>query len=160
MTDDMSEKERLVSILNALNLPRGQYLVGGSGAMILRGIPRHKEMSDLDLFVSTALWFQLYESTSMIWGLYVPDSADAKRRCDPPYLYVKILDLEINVFFNWRRRNNASDIDVALYLNNPENVEGWPCIPLQFLIDWKTAVGRSKDVLDVGSINHWLDQQK
>lgn len=152
----LSDRERLDKVLEALKLPRGQWCLSGSSVMELHGIDRERPMGDIDIFVSTALWFQLYESTALIWGLSIPDSADTAERCDPPFLYVELLGIEINVYYDWHHEA----VNVAFWIHNAEMVEGWPCIPLQFLVDWKKSLGRAKDVTDAAAIEAWMEGRK
>lgn len=159
----MNEAERVHKILTDLNLPDGQWTLTGSGVLILHGITaeqRGKPMGDLDIFVSTMLWFKLYSREHEVWAkdgghprpifwdLFLTSGSDPKRRCDPPYLYETFYGLEVNIFSSWRVRG-IGDIDVNNWIHNAQKVAGWPCVPLQYLYDWKDKVGRDKDAVDV-----------
>lgn len=160
----MTERERVVQILRALDLPSGQYVVSGSAVMILHGIPRRKSMGDLDLFVATRLWFDLLDRRyppayggrlPPAWDVFTTDPSDPACRSDPPYLLREIHGLEVNIFHGWRRRG-IGDIDVAFWIRNSVDVEGWPCLPLTFLYQWKLEMGRAKDVDDLQAIQSYL----
>jgi hypothetical protein len=142
----MNERTRLERILCDLNLPEGQWVINGSGVMVLHGIERPKPMGDLDIFCTTRLWFDLLAEGS--WKVWTTGPEDPRRCCDPPYLYRDMYGLEVNIFHGWRRRE-VGNFDPAFYIYNAEKVAGWPCAPLQFLLDWKQEVGRAKDVDDI-----------
>jgi len=142
------ERKRVHAIMRTLDLPEGQYALAGSAAMVLSGIQRAKEMGDLDIFVSTRLWFQILDEPGIDWQIFTTDPDDFHRRCDPPYLYATIFGLEVNIFSGWRTRGRG-DIDVNLWVHNAKPIEGLMCVPLEFLLDWKRSVGRSKDIDDI-----------
>jgi hypothetical protein len=156
----MTERERILRICQDLPLwdwPKDEWFINGSGSMIMHGITaeqRGKPMGDLDIFVATDLWFDLYHMGA--WTLYTTDPADPRRRSDPPLLRRTILDLDVDVFQSWRVRH-IGDFDVAFYMNNSVIVDDVPCVPLQFILDWKCEVGRAKDVRDVAILERWLE---
>jgi hypothetical protein len=153
----MTDREKVHEILKALKFPLGQYVIGGSGSMVLHGIER--EMRDLDIFVSTALWFTLYESTTLTWGLVLPDPEDDATKADPPILTVEFLELPIEVYFHYRRRS-IGDIDTAFWLKNYTLQDGWPCVPLEMIFQWKDQLGRAKDARDMELIRRHLAQKE
>jgi hypothetical protein len=135
-------------------------------------INNQRPMGDLDLFVTTALWFELSEKftrtrtqrvseetlreTEGEWYLITPPRHDPKRRCDPAILRGYIEGLTVDVFCDWRRRGGSGDFDVNFYMMNAELVQGWPCAPLQLIMDWKLGQGRNKDLTDVIAIREHL----
>jgi hypothetical protein len=148
----VTERERIHQVINQLHLPHG-FVISGSAVLFLHCLDRAKPMGDLDIFIPTRTWFALMSTGE--WDVWTTDPADPARRVDPPYL-VKIVDgLEVNVFFQWRKRG-VGDIDVAFWLHNSEEVDGLPCIPLQFILDWKREVGRAKDVDDIALLERHL----
>jgi len=158
----MTEKERLDKILLHLNLPEGQWVLSGSGVMELHGIERERPMGDIDIFVATRTWMNLLTDNLFSpdgWNVFTTDPDDPKRRSDPPYLYRVLDGIEVNIFHSWRKRG-VGDIDVAFWLNNTEKVRGWPCIPLQFLVDWKEQTGRAKDQTDIERIKKFLNEKE
>ena len=156
------EKERLVRILCDLNLPEGQWILSGSGVLCLHGIERDRPMGDVDIFVATRLWFEILRSAMYsedTWKVWTTDPEDPARRSDPPYLYKEMHGIEVNIFSAWRRRQ-VGNIDVAWWIANAEMVDGWPCVALQFLLDWKDALGRAKDATDIERIQEYLKRRK
>lgn len=164
------ERRLIDRILRYLGLPTDQFFLNGSGALALNGVHRDRPMGDLDIFTTTDLWFQIFDD----WPIYgvrnmpvsklekgrftlvTPPPNDPKRRCDPPILRTVFEGLTVDVFLNWRKRGGHGDFDPALYLSNVEFKEGWPCAPLQFIMDWKLGQGRNKDLLDVVEIRRFM----
>lgn len=145
----MNERDRVVTILQDLDLPRGQYAIAGSGALVLRNIKRTKPMGDLDIFLATRPWISMASNTpSNGFAIFTTDPNDRKRRSDPPYLFQTFYGLEVNIFSEWRKRG-IGDINVAQWIYAAEEVDGWPAIRLDFLLDWKRSVGRDKDRDDI-----------
>lgn len=157
LVEKMTEREKIISILTALRLPRGQYIVAGSGAMVLHEVPRTRPIGDLDIFVSTALWFQLYENANgFIWGLFVPDSRDVKRKADPPYLFANFLGIEVNVFFDWRKRETGN-FNVAEALERRIfTKDHWPTLDLPTVLRLKQESHRDKDLDDIAVLEEVL----
>lgn len=160
----MDERERVIAICRDLNLPNRQYVLNGSGSMIMHGITaeeRGKLMGDLDIFCATRLWFNLLSGIhqtldDVSWSLFTTDPMDQKRRADPPYLISQMYGLEVDVFFDWRKRG-VGDFDVNFYLCNQVYIEEVPCAPLQFILDWKRTTGRAKDVFDIQVLEERLE---
>lgn len=148
----MTERERIISICQSLPVwswPRDQWFINGSGSMIMHGITaeeRGKPMGDLDIFVATRRWFELLSKGA--WDLRTTDPENAMRGSDPPFLRRSIMGLPVDVFQSWRMRH-VGDFDVAFYMCNSVLIDGVPCVPLQFILDWKSEVGRAKDQVDI-----------
>jgi hypothetical protein len=149
---DIGEATRVMTILGQLALPPDQFVVAGSGSMVLRGIKREKPMGDLDLFVTTRLWLHLQAATGP--GPYEPlfhvlsPTPGEPGQCDPPWLRRTIEGLIVDVFHDYRYYG-MPPIDTALWIKNAEYVGGVPCAKLEFLLDWKLRAGRDKDLSDI-----------
>jgi len=156
----MSERDKIIGICEALALPKDQYCVCGSGVMVMHGIEREQPMGDLDIFCTTALWFHLYESIEggLTWGLFLPEPYDAETRCDPPYLFITMMDLEVNVFFDWRLRERGN-INVNDMLHGATEIDGIPVASLMLLYQWKNEVMRAKDEPDMRAIEAYFRSQ-
>lgn len=149
----MNEYQRLLHATNQLGLSPDSYVLAGSAVMFLHGIEREKPMGDLDVYVATRTWFEMEKDKR--WEVWTPNPAQAVCRCDPPYLKREIGDLEVNVFFQWRRRG-IGDIDTNLWLQNAEVVRGLRCVPLAMVLHWKEEMGRAKDLTDILLIRDFL----
>ena len=162
----VGEKQNLLSIIQELREPghnfgdiqvlrNGHWALAGSGVMVLSGLERSKPMGDVDIFMATRDWFDVYNVAR--WDLFTTDPADSKRRCDPPYLYKEINGLEVNIFHGWRVRG-IGDIDVNQWVHSVEWIEDVPCVPLRLLFDWKRSVGRAKDMDDIRVMAEYFEE--
>lgn len=155
----MTEKERIKQIAADLALPEGQWVLSGSGILIMHDIKRAKPMGDVDIFVATRVWIDMLLASvhgfGRKWGVYTTDPADSATRCDPPYLYCDMYGIEVNIFSSWRTRH-VGDLDVNFLIHNAQPVDGIPCYSLQFILDWKRETGRAKDVDDIRILEEHL----
>lgn len=151
---DSQLSDELLDILVELDLPKDEYILGGSGPLMLRNIRR---VNDVDIFVTTSLWFRVYANQDG-WKIYRTDPKDVVRRCDPPFLYKEINGIEVNLFFGWKTRGPMSQLDTASLMSRAEIVLGIPCIPLVELYHLKKAVGRDKDLEDLQLIDRWREE--
>lgn len=145
----MTPREHILKILTTIDLPKNKMTIGGSGVMALRNI---RQIRDLDVFVRRALWNELEASGA--WMRWDPDPNDSIRHADPPYL-IKIVDgIECHLFYDWKHRGYRVDVQEAI--DNSEWVEDWPCVSLNFILQWKEFTRRPKDVEDIKLINEYL----
>lgn len=141
----MTEKERIKKIVSEIPYP---VMVTGSGVMAMHDMDR--ELGDLDLFMATRHWFLFRWSND--WITITTDPDDLEHRFDPPYLEKYIDGLKVNIFFTWRVRKNDTDLDANRLWKETELVEGVACSPISFLLEWKKAVMREKDLPDIKAI--------
>lgn len=153
----MTSRERIVRILSDLQLPPSQYMINGSGSMILQGITeeeRGRPVGDLDIFCATRLWFDLWSyrhngSELIQWQLVTPNPDDPRTRCDPPILRAFMYELEVDVFHSWRFRRQGN-FDVNGIIANAILVDDhWSCAKLEFILAWKREYIRPKDIDDI-----------
>lgn len=146
----MTEKERIKKVVQSIPYP---VMVVGSGVMAMHDMDR--KLGDLDLFMATQHWFDLYEDQDTWpyapWQRIVVDP-DNDHRFDPPYLERFIDGLKVNIFFAWRVRENSTDLDANQLWLEAELVEGVACSPIKHLLRWKQAVMREKDLPDIKAI--------
>lgn len=168
MTEDY---EKLVKILGELNLPRGEWMLSGSGILVLYGLRDHKSMGDVDIFVTTRLWCEMFEVSIVdrvvrnwtpMWELVTTDPDDDRRRCDPPFLRREMHGLDVDVFFSWRLREpkgalESGYIDINERFREIEFKDGIPHMGLRFMLDWKKAVGRPKDMEDIVALERYFN---
>lgn len=149
-----SERAKIEHACRVLSLPKGRWMLGGSGPLVLHGIEREKPLGDIDIFVDTAVWMRLMRWPKSGLELILPEDTPATRN-DPAMLRTKLYDLTVDIGYAWRRRNVA-DIDLNFWMNNVEMVRGIPCAPLQFILDWKRRRGQAKDLGDVRAIETYM----
>lgn len=140
-----TDKQKLIQILGALDLPRGHYVVLGPASIVLDP-ELHGEDQDcdrLDILVDTALWFQLYESTvsGIVWTLCLPDPQDAATRVEPPHLEYELLGIKICAGFALpdHRDSHIKYMEQALFAD-AEIYEGFPVYPNGYRgAQWRTS---------------------
>jgi hypothetical protein len=122
----------LLSQLNKLDLPPDSFALFGSAPMAVRGI---RESKDLDVIIRMATWRKLAQK-------HPPQSQ--KPHC------IKIGDLEL--FNNWEPwfKNSDELIDTA------DVIDGIRYVKLDYVIRWKKAMGREKDLKDIQLIEQYL----
>lgn len=150
--------ERADKILRSLELKSGQFFIGGSTGLALRGI---RDFGDIDIGVTTRYWIELLRRGD--WSVWSTDP-DGPIRCDPPYLMKHIGSTEINVFHSWRRREASeteyNDFNLVFH-DGIEEVYDWPCIKLSILLRQKIDAvmkepARPKDVADLKLITDYM----
>lgn len=120
--------------LDALTLPIKDYVIIGSGPLVIRNLRR---ANDIDIVVRKNLWDELAKK-------FVPHN----EKC------IKIGDIEIyHNFFNLTPKIDA-------IIDNPEIIDGYPFVTLQDTILWKEFLNREKDQKDIIIIKNFLDQDK
>lgn len=124
--------------VKALNLPLGEYLVIGSGAMAVRGI---REAKDIDLLVSHNLYTKL-----------IDDGWD-EREVHPGYKVIEKDRIEASP--DIITLENYQPDTIAL-MREAETIEGVPFMSLEELKKFKQALGRDKDKADILLIDAYL----
>jgi hypothetical protein len=169
LSEDRIRLDKILDQLVCENvLKPGNWVLAGSGVMVLEGLERERPMGDVDIFMATRDWFDIYYKFAMQiegyedWSVFTTDPNDPKRRCDPPYLYKIYLSdeepgLEVNIFAQWRVRG-IGDIDVNQWVHSSQDIKGWPCVPLRLLFDWKRSVGRAKDMDDIRIMSNHFEE--
>ena len=115
-----------------LNLPVGSYAIFGSGPMAVRGI---REANDIDLVVPQKLWDE--------YAKKYPENI--KKGYD--------LNVDgISLIADWK----PYITDTAPLINNPDIIHGLPFVKLDYLILFKRALGREKDIADLKLIEAYL----
>jgi hypothetical protein len=178
----MTELEKIKAVCKRLNIPEADYMVGGSGSMVLHGIDR--KLGDLDIFTTTKQWFRFQQNYQLVstdevnkevasrlyedpvavaifgYKLVIPDDEDY-HRFDPPILRYDFWDLELKVdlFYSWKIRNHQTTTDLEYIWNNHRSiVNGIPTSSLEWLRNWKAEAGRDKDLEDIKLIDEYLDR--
>ena len=126
---------KILAQLKKLKLPPAQFAIFGSGPMAARGI---RESKDLDIVVKPALWKTLIKQHPT-----VPEKPDC----------IRIGDLEI--FNGWKPWFEITDelVDTA------DLIDGVRYVKLDYVIRWKQAMGREKDLNDIKLIEQYLSTQ-
>lgn len=156
LSEDRIRLDKILDQLVCENvLKPGNWVLAGSGVMVLEGLERERPMGDVDIFMATRDWLHAYNICR--WDIFTTEPDDPKRRCDPPYLFKEVEGLEVNLFAQWRVRG-IGDIDVNQWVHSSQDIKGWPCVPLRLLFDWKRSVGRAKDMDDIRIMSNHFEE--
>jgi len=126
---------KLLSLIDALNLPKGEWVVFGGACLTAHGI---RETTDLELFVTARLYDELKSGG---WEERVTGSTGAR--------YVMKVHENIPVLAFITCGSDQWRPQVEKYLQKPEAISGIPCMPLTEMYSWKAATARPKDLSDL-----------
>lgn len=123
----------VITELNRLGLPRGQYVVVGGAALAVRGI---RETDDIDVVVTTELFEKLAESG---WVLQL-------RPNGKPGLHRGSVEAYLDVDGDDFKRS------LSWLLSRAEILRGHAFVDLETLAGFKASYGREKDLQDLNLI--------
>jgi len=127
--------------LKDLNLPSGQYAIFGSGPLAVRNL---REANDLDLIVKQKLWDKLTQK----YSIQTKETAKGA--------VISINTGNIEVYKDWL--NLTPKINEMI--NNAEIINNLPFVKLDYVIEWKTYMGRDKDKNDLKLIEEYIKKQQ
>lgn len=115
-----------------LGLPQGSYAVFGSGPMAVRGM---RDAVDIDLIVTDELWQQY--------------AATGKYRIEKGF---DLIMHDVSLIADWKKwfPDNLPLIESA------DIIDGLPFVKLSYVLEWKRALGREKDLRDIALIQEYL----
>ncbi len=134
-------KDDVVSKINQLQLPLGQYIVMGGATLAVRGI---RETKDLDILVTPALFEEL-KAHFPLDPVYEAKWHRQRLKAGEVEFYPDFYYEKIDLFF-----------DVADLINDAEMIEGIPFQKLEHLMNAKLDTAREKDLQDVALIQNYL----
>lgn len=132
----------IVHAVEQLNLPADQYVVFGSGPLMVHGI---RKSEDVDLFVTAELYEVLASSPD--WRVEVKEDGSE-------HLVNGVYD----VYAVWRA--NEYNPRVEDVIASADVIDGVRFASLQEVLKWKKAFGRAKDLRDIELINQYLSSLK
>ncbi|MFF8768340.1 hypothetical protein ACF07Q_27825 [Nocardiopsis dassonvillei] len=126
----------------ALGLPMGDLVIAGSGPLLAHGL--RWDISDIDVVARGEAWRR---ALSLGEEVDAPFGKGVKR--------VLLFDGELEIINGWF----PEKWDVDQLIDGADIIEGVPFVPLSCVREWKTLLGRSKDVLDVKLIDQYMESQ-
>lgn len=132
---------KIIQQVKDLNLPEGEYLVSGSGALSVRGIREH---NDIDLLISKKLWNTLLENEG--WEI--------SKEYTTTIVHPKGF-FEAKTVLDWMEEKPILD-DLLPRADYFDNV---PFLSLQDLRDSKITLGREKDLKDISIIDECIKER-
>jgi hypothetical protein len=128
--------------LRKFNLPIGEYAIVSSGALGIRNI---REIGDIDLIVTPALW----DTLAAQYG--VTDKDGVKK--------IVLADGLIEAFTDWSFAGKSIDANaptIAERIERAEMIDGLPFERLEYVLFFKRKMGREKDLKDIVLIEDYL----
>lgn len=125
--------------LDALGLPKDEYVIVGSGPLGIRGI---REIRDLDLVVSNNLWKRLSGKHTIVDG----DPGTKK-------MYISKC---IEVLGGPSFIHDGNTPTVEEMIKSVEFINGYPFMSLNYTILFKLKRGRDKDLHDLMLLEKWM----
>ncbi len=124
-------------LLRAIDLPRGDYAVFGSGPLLVRGII--DDARDIDVIARGPAWEQALEQGDLT---YLPEE-----------------DITVAWFFGGMLTVGASwafgAVDIDDLIDTAEIVDGVPFVRLEHVVAYKRIAGREKDHRHLQLIERW-----
>lgn len=130
----MLNKEKILLLLNELNLPKDKYALGTSGSLVLFGIKEYA--NDLDIDCCADLYDSFLEKGCKEW-IYYPKEGHMAR----------IIDLSEEIQLIRKESLNRSDIVF---------IDGFPVYSVESVRRFKEFLGREKDKKDIELIDRYL----
>ena len=128
--------KQLIEKVKALNLPKEQYLIIGSGAMVVRSM---REGADIDIVTTPELYNKLAKE-------YPLKNEDGKEQIDLGE------DVEILKEGMW---NDSSIVPFPEMLEKADFIEEIPFLNLDHLLIFKQKLNREKDIRDIELIKNF-----
>ena len=128
----------IVDSVNSLGLPKGEYVVFGSGPMSQYKI---RESEDIDLFVSNKLYQKLKADGWEEMGKLASNN-------------LRLSKFNVEIFKSWNF--GAYRPEFKKIIATAEYVDDVAFAPLSEVLKWKSAFGRPRDLDDIKLINRYL----
>jgi len=132
--------EKFLQKLKKLNLPKGKYVIFGSGPMCVRGL---RKCDDLDVIVTEDIYNDLKSRSDFKIG-HRKESGNEFLEKDG-----------IEIYQNWY----PDDWHVKNLIQEAEIIDGFPFVKLEEVLKWKMIKRRDKDIEDIKLIKEYLDRK-
>jgi hypothetical protein len=129
---------KFIEELKSLNLPLGQYAIFGSGPLAIRNL---RDAGDIDIIVTPELWDKLAQK--------YPQTV--KETIKGPVTSINIGHLEI--YHEWLNLTPK----IKEMIETADIINDLPFVKLDYVIEWKTFMGRDKDKNDLKLIEKFLN---
>lgn len=137
MTEERNPLWWLGDELNrCLMSPGANVTIFGSAVMLLHGIV--DDIGDVDGFITREAWATLAVRHRDVWRVKFPAIGD------PPLLEWTGGERTVHLFERWTSRDHWLKVRHAW--EKRELVNGWPCVPLTMVRDWKVAADKANPV--------------
>lgn len=127
--------------LKALNLAKGKFAIFGSGPLAVRGL---RENNDIDVLVMRELWDDLAKKFPITSRANKPDSIYVG--------HIQILKIDYN---DWQ----PLIMDSTILITEAENIENFPFVKLEHLLNCKKMMSGEKHIDDVSLIQKFINNK-
>lgn len=132
------EMKNIIEKIKALNFPKDQYVVIGSGTMAALGI---REANDVDISALPSLYETLFQNEE--WN----------RENHNGCILLKKDGIEVATGLLW----NTYPLSTQEAIDSAITIEGIHFLNLEHLVKFKQAIGREKDFKDIELIKAHID---
>lgn len=132
----MLNREKILLLLDKLNLPKDKYALGTSGSLVLFGVK--EKANDLDIDCDSVLYDSFLEKGHKEWVYYPKEGHTAR-----------IIDLSEEVQLIRKESLNREDIVF---------IDGFPVYSVEAVRRFKEFLGREKDLRDIELIDKYLGE--
>ena len=134
-------KEKIITKVKTLNLPKGSYVVFGSCPLAVVHI---REANDIDLLVSEEVFIKLREAG---WQELHKSPHD-----------IPLVHDVFEAHDNWNFSSYRPSPTLSQLLASAKVVDGIPFASLEEVRKWKVASHRPKDIVDIALIDAYLQK--
>ncbi len=132
-------ENKLLTELRSLGLPPDDFVVFGSGPMMVRGL---RQSRDLDVLARGPAW-------EKAWG------AGERGRSKMGDRAAVFFGGDIEVFDSW----GPGDWDIDELIDGADVIDGIRFATLDNVLKWKRRVGRPKDLEDIRLVERYLERK-
>lgn len=131
-------EQRLIRLLADLRLPSADFVVAGSGPLLVHGIK--PTIHDIDVVARGRAWMRAAQMSKPVRSR----SGLGSR--------ISLFNGEVEIFDHWI--GGLSDINAMI--DSAEWIDGIPFLSLADTLTWKRGLGRAKDLRDIALIERYL----
>ncbi len=132
------DNQDLFQKVKDLKLPIGKYALFGSAPLGIRGL---KDCRDIDIIVTEELWNKYKKNWEMK---------------SMPHGSQYLCQGEIELWKDWK----PGQWDIDKMISEAEIIDGLPFVKLEKVLEAKRLSKREKDLLDIESVEKFLQAQK
>jgi len=131
--------DEALEMLQAIDLPIGDYAVFGSGPLLVRGII--SDVSDVDVISRGRAW--------------------ERAQAEGDLVHLEEHDITVAGFFGGRVTVGPAwaigNVDIDDAIDTAESIAGIPYVRLELVVAYKQIAGRPKDLEHLRLLQTWLD---
>lgn len=139
--NDLKQND-IFKLLDSLDLSSDEYLIMGSGIMFALGIRPLEDLDDLDLFVPNST----FERVKTLGEILYYEPWDS--------YHIFLFDRKVEIWNGW----GPKDYSFTNLYKNALHVGKYTFECIEDVLEWKTTMGREKDMKHIEMIKNYLKQ--